>query len=134
MSSSSRNSQGSCWSSSSFDIMMFLFDDSLSFPLSSTLDIKSLNNIFFLYHALGLVPSSFRKNLLLMYMCIKSYAQSNIKWFRTLLWTNEYELQFHSHDDVEYTYQNVTGDMCKCASTNSNQVPPLMWEQVDVLH
>jgi hypothetical protein len=87
-----------------------------------------------LYHALGLVPSSFRKNLLLMYMCIKSYAQSNIKWFRTLLWTNEYELQFHSHDDVEYTYQNVTGDMCKCASTNSNQVPPLMWEQVDVLH
>jgi hypothetical protein len=52
---------------------------------------------------MGLVPSDSQKNLLLVYMYTKSFTQFSVNQFHTLLWTNEYEFQFHLHDDVEHT-------------------------------
>ncbi len=51
---------------------------------------------------MGLALGRFHKSLLLMYMYTKSFAQFDVNWFHTLLWTNEYELQFHLHDDAEH--------------------------------
>jgi hypothetical protein len=64
-------------------------NDSLLFAL----DIKSLDNIFFSYHVVGLVPSHSHKSLILMYMYIKFFVQFDVNWLCTLLWTNEYEFQ-----------------------------------------
>ncbi len=78
----------------------------IRFPLHvclETLDIESSNNIFFLYHTMGLVLGHFHKNLLLIYMYTKSSIQSNINLIYTLLWTNEYEFQFCLHNDVKHT-------------------------------
>jgi hypothetical protein len=71
-----------------------------SFTLSLTLSIESLDNIFFLYHVMGLAPSHSHKNLLLMYMYTKSSARFDVDWIHTLLWTNEYEFQFCSNNDL----------------------------------
>ncbi len=65
-------------------------------PLSS-------NNIFLLYHVVGLAPSRSHKSLLLLYMYTKSSTQLDVNQFCTLSWTNEYELQFRLHDDVKHT-------------------------------
>jgi len=35
-------------------------------------------------------------------MYTKSFAQFDVNWFHTLVWTNEYELQFHMHDDAKH--------------------------------
>jgi hypothetical protein len=43
-------------------------DDLLSFAFSSTLDIESSNDIYFLYHAMGFALGHSCKSLLLMYM------------------------------------------------------------------
>jgi hypothetical protein len=51
---------------------------------------------------MGLVPGHSHKSLLLMYMYIKSSTQVDVNQFRILMWTNEYEFQFHSHDDVKH--------------------------------
>jgi hypothetical protein len=86
----------------SFDTMGSLLDDSLLLALSSTLNIEFLNNIFSC-HVVGLAPSCFHKNLLLTYMYTKFFGQFNVNWFHILLWTNEYEFQFCSHDNLEHT-------------------------------
>jgi hypothetical protein len=75
MLSSLGNSKGPCWSSSSFNTIGSLPYDLFSPPFSLASNIKSSDNIFFLYHAMGLVPSCSRKSLLLMYMYTKSFAQ-----------------------------------------------------------
>jgi hypothetical protein len=41
--------------------MRSLYDESLSFALSPTLDIKSLDNILFSYHAMGLAQGCFEE-------------------------------------------------------------------------
>jgi hypothetical protein len=51
---------------------------------------------------MGLVLSYFRKNLLLMYMYTRSSVWLDVNRFFTLLWTNEYGLWFHLHNDVEH--------------------------------
>jgi len=53
--------KGSCWSWSSFDTMGLLPNDLLSSTFSSTLDIESLDNTFFLYNATRLVPGVHKK-------------------------------------------------------------------------
>jgi len=40
-------------------------------------------------------------SLLLMYMYMKFSIHFHVSRFRTLLWINEYELQFRSHNDIE---------------------------------
>jgi hypothetical protein len=86
-------------------------DDLVSSSFSSTSDIESSNNIFFLYHNMGLALGHSHKSLLLMYMYTKSFAQFDINWFFILLWTNEYELQFRLHDDVEHTWTKMQWTM-----------------------
>jgi hypothetical protein len=39
----------------------------------------------------------------------------NFNSTRTMMWNTQ-------------VHQNVTSSGCKCASTTSNQIPPLMWE------
>jgi hypothetical protein len=51
---------------------------------------------------MGLAPSHSHKNLILMYMYTKFFAQFDVNQLCTLLWKNEYELQFHLHDDAEH--------------------------------
>jgi hypothetical protein len=79
----------------------------LSFTLSSTSNIESLDNIFFSYHAMGLVLGCSHKSLLLVYMYTRSSIRFNVNRFGTLLWINEYELQFRSHGDVEHTCTKI---------------------------
>ncbi len=38
-----------------------------------------------------------------MYMYTKPSTQFDVNWFHTLLWTNAYEFQLCSHNDVEHT-------------------------------
>jgi len=102
MSLSLGNSKGSCLTSSSsnsYDTMGSLPNYSLLFVV----DIESLDNIFFSYHVVGLVPSHSHKSLILMYMYTKFFGQFDVNRLCTLLWTNEYELQFHLHDDAKHT-------------------------------
>jgi hypothetical protein len=82
--------------------MGFSFNDSFSFALSSTLNIESLNNIFFSYHVVGLALGRSHKNLLLVHICTKSSTQFYFNWFQILLLTNEYEFRFCSHDDAKH--------------------------------
>jgi len=49
--------------------------DLFSPSFSSTSNIKFLDNIFFLYHGMGLAPSCSCKSLVLVYTYTKSYAQ-----------------------------------------------------------
>jgi hypothetical protein len=107
------------------------FDDSFLFTLSSTLNIEFLDNIFFSYHALELALGRFHKSLLLVHMYTKSFVQFNINWFFTLLWIDEYEFQFRSHDHLEHTCTKMWLAIgCKCASISPYQIPPLMWAHV----
>jgi hypothetical protein len=70
----------------------------ISSPLGS-FDVMGLGLVICF---VGLVLNQFQKNLLLMYMYTKSSTWLNINQFFTLLWTNEYELQFQLHDDAEH--------------------------------
>ncbi len=110
ISSSWGNSKGSCLISfpfGSFNVMRSLYDESLSFPLSPTLDIKSLDNILFSYHAMGLARDFFHKSLLLVCMYTRSSARFYVNQFCTLPWTNEYKFQFHSQDDAKHIYAKM---------------------------
>jgi len=40
----------------------------------------------------------------------------NVNQFCTLLWTNEYEFQFCSHDDIETLVPRCGKQWCKCAN------------------
>jgi hypothetical protein len=51
----------------------------------------------------GLALGHSHKSLLLVYMYTKFYAQFDVNRFHILLWTNEYELQFHLHNDMKHT-------------------------------
>jgi hypothetical protein len=99
-------------------------NDLILFALSSTLDIESLN-IFFSYHVVGLVPSHSNKSLILMYMYTNFFAQFDVNLLCTLLWRNEYELQFHLHDDVENTCTKmwwvVGASVCPLVPIKSHQ-------------
>ncbi len=61
----------------------------------------------------------FCKTLLLMYMYTESFTRCDVNQFRTLLWTNEYELQFHSHDDAKHTCAKMQWTM------GANVHPPI---------
>jgi len=74
------------------------------FTLSSTLNIESLDNIIFLCHVMGLAPNHFPQDLVINVYVHQVFHPTwrDVNQFRTSLWTNEYELQFHSHNDVEH--------------------------------
>lgn len=57
--------KGSCWFSSLFDTKGSSFVSPLC-ELRPTLDIKSLNKIFFSYYVVGLEPGQFQKSLWLV--------------------------------------------------------------------
>jgi hypothetical protein len=63
MSSSLGKSKGPCWSSSSSNIIGSLPYDLFSPPFSSTSNTKFLDNIFFLYHGMGVSAKLFLQEL-----------------------------------------------------------------------
>jgi hypothetical protein len=81
------NSKGSCWLSSSINTQGSSFDVPPLSKFKRTSNIKFSNNIFCLYHVVGTIHSP----------CFA------IILFHTLLWKNECELQFCSHDVGEHT-------------------------------
>jgi len=124
------NSKGSCRSSSSFDIKGSFFYVSPLFKLLLTSNIESQATYVSLYQVMGLIPNCSYRSLLLMKMYMKFSICFNVNQFCTLLWTNEYEFQFCSHNDIETLAPRYGKQWCKCASTNSNQIPSFIWEQV----
>jgi inner membrane protein involved in colicin E2 resistance len=62
---------------------------------------------FFSYYVMGLALNCFQNTLLLLQMYTKFSTCFVVNWCRTLLQTNEYEFQFHSHDNVEHTCANM---------------------------
>jgi len=80
------NSKGSCWLFFSFNIKGSSFDVPLLFEFKGTLNIEFSNNIFFLYHVVGLAPFVFLVLLLIDFLLYYGRISVNSNSIHTMWW------------------------------------------------